>query len=503
MFRIAFLRLIVFGAFLLLAATLSRVMLFQGDYYRALSEGNRTKDVPIHAPRGIIFDRNGTVLVANLPAFRASDQTISKDQAIKLEASGVTAEVDSTRAYYYRESMAHLLGYVSQTAESGGQKVGHGGVEEQYEASLKGEDGKELDEVDARGLKLRVISTVPAQPGADLTLTIDAALQKAAYEQINGKKAAVVATNPMTGEVLAIASSPSFDPNVFTDLSLDNLFRQTKIKAIFADPDQPLFDRAISGTYPSGSTFKIVTATAGLETGKITADFTIDDPGILVIGPYKFPNWKYLRDGGLQGTLNVVGAIQKSNDIFFYETGGKVGQDDLVGWGKKFGLTQPLGIDLPGEAAGNLPTKFLYLGDVYHLAIGQGDLLVTPLQVNNWTSVVASGGKLCRPHVVGKAECKDLGIKASTIDLVKQGLISACSPGGTAWPLFNYKVQVACKTGTAEFGDPHDRTHAWLTAFAPAGAPSIAVTVLVEAGGEGDTAAAPLVKKILDQWFSK
>ncbi|MBI4099485.1 hypothetical protein HY440_00605 [Candidatus Microgenomates bacterium] len=520
--RNSFLQVFLIGCFLLLGAALFRTQIFQGGYFRSLSDGNRIREVVIHAPRGIIFDRSGVPLVANLPAFRLAGKTISKEEAIGLEAKGELPEVDVTRSYLFGEKVAHLIGYVSETESSSGDKVGHGGVEEEYEAKLRGKDGKELVEVDAVGKRLRTVSTIAPIPGENLTLSIDASLQKVAYEQIAGKAAAVVATDPNTGAILALASSPSFDPNVFTDLTRDAIYRSEKIKGIFADPTQPLFDRAISGTYPAGSTFKIVTATAGLETGKITADFTIDDPGILVIGPYKFPNWKYLRDGGLQGTINVVSAIQKSNDIFFYETGGLVGQDDLVAWGRRFGLAKPLGVDLPGEAAGSLPTKFLYLGDVYHLAIGQGDLLVTPLQVNAWTSVIASGGKLCRPHVLSYSSnfshssnlsyCRDIGISAKTINLVRQGLVAACSPGGTAWPLFNYKVPVACKTGTAEYGDPANRTHAWLTAFAPACAeatagkacqPTIAVTVLVEGGGEGDTAAAPLVKKILDQWFSK
>jgi penicillin-binding protein 2 len=468
--RLVLLRIFLIGSFLLLLANLFRAQVFLGEYYRGLADNNRIKEVPIHAPRGIIFDRNDSALVANLPAFRLDNKTISKDQAIALETQGKIAEVDSVRSYLYGQAFAHVLS----------------GVEQFYNQKIQGVDGKELVEVDALGNKLRTISILPPTAGQNLTLTLDKDLQREAFTQMQGKKGAVVMTNPKTGEILALVSSPSFDPE--------------KVSDYLEAPDQPLFDRAISGTYPSGSTFKIITATAGLETGKITESTTIDDPGVLVIGPYKFPNWKWLRDGGTQGTLNVVGALQKSNDIFFYRTGEWTGFDNLTLWAHKFGLGKKLGVDLPGESAGNWPQGVPYLGDLYHLAIGQGDLLVTPLQVNNWTSVIANGGKLCTPHVSGPADCKDIGISQNTLRLVKNGLIAACTTGGTAWPLFG--MDVACKTGTAEYGDSQNRTHAWLTAFAPVETPQIAVTVLVEGGGEGSDVAAPIVTKILEKYFS-
>lgn len=536
--RVAAIRVLVVVIFLALFAGLARVQIFQGQYFRALADGNRVRDIPIHAARGIVYDRNGKALLANLPIYRlktcdvhdqnCTSDVLGKGEAISLMGKGLppgqTLEVASTRNYIYGPATAHLLGYVSEISaaelsqNSGyllGDVVGRGGVEEEYEQKLRGQNGQEVVEVDAAGRQLRTLASAPPKPGEDLTLTVDAGLQKVVYNQIAGKVGAVVATNPNTGEVLAVASSPSFDPNLFTNAALLAFEQEQKISQILSDASQPLFDRAISGTYPSGSTFKIVTATAGLETGKITQDTVIDDPGILIVGPYKFPNWKYLQDGGKQGVLNVVSAIKVSNDIFFYRVGEWVGVDGLADWALKFGLANRLGIDLPGEAPGVFPTaawrsqssKDWYLGDTYHLAIGQGDLLVTPLQVNNWTSVMANGGKLCVPHVLGSVKCKDLGIKPQSVDLIREGMVAACSPGGTAYPLFDFKdrkgngIQVACKTGTAEFGDPHGRTHAWLTGYAPAVNPTIAVTVLVEGGGEGSDVAAPMVKKILEAWF--
>lgn len=534
--RIPGLQVLALAGFLLLLAFLIRIQIFEGSYYRDLANGNRLREVVIHAPRGIIYDRNDIPLVVNLPAFRlrtkSSVSTISKNQAIALEAGGLetdqSLEIDSVRSYPFGKTTAHILGYVSEiTADelpkrngySPGDKIGRGGVEETYESRLRGRDGKELIEVDALGKKLRTLSIVPPVPGENLHLSIDINLQKAAYGLIKDHKAAAVAADPATGAILALTSSPSFDPNAFTDLNLSETDRENAISAIFKNSDQPLFDRAISGTYPPGSTFKIVTASAGLETGKINEQFQITDPGILVIGPYKFPNWKYLQDGGTQGDLNVVSALQKSNDIFFYTVGGLVGVDDLGHWAEKFGLNKPLGIDLPGESAGLFPdatwrnahARDWYLGDTYHLAIGQGDLLVTPLQDNSWTNVIASGGKLCRPRVLldDPVSCIVVGLSPTTLNLVHAGLVAACSPGGTAYPLFGFQskkqpIQIACKTGTAEFGDlAADRTHAWLTAFAPAEKPQISTTVIFEAGGEGSDIAAPAVKQILSAWFSR
>lgn len=468
--REVLLKLLVLAAFLVIFANLVRTQIFAGDYYRGLSLDNRIRKISIPAGRGIIYDRNGSPLVSNSPAFKFSGQEISKDQAISLEAEGKSIEINIKRSYLYGLVFAHVLS----------------GVEQQYEKKLAGQDGAEIVEFDATGKKLRVIDTIAPIPGENLILTLDKDLQKTAYEEIRNKSGAVVVTNSQTGTILALVSSPSFDPE--------------KIANFLNDPKEPLFDRAISGSYPPGSTFKIITATAGLESGKITENTTLDDPGILIIGPYKFPNWLYLRNGGTQGILNVVSALEKSNDIFFYKTGEWTGFANLTLWAKKFGLGQALGVDLPGEVTGNWPKQVPFLGDLYHLAIGQGDLLVTPLQVNSWTATIANGGKLCKPHVLGNTDCKDLKISQKTLDLVKQGLVAACSPGGTAYPLFG--MNVACKTGTAEYGN-ENKTHAWLTAFAPADKPEIAVTVLVEGGGEGSDVAAPIVKKILEKYFEK
>lgn len=536
--------LFVTAIFIIIFARVVKLQLFEGAYFNNLSNNNRTAVLTIHAPRGSIYDRNGVLIAGSDGAFRlrqcdeknqCTAKVISRDDGINLEAKGLSRgqslEVDAQRFYPKAEATSHVLGYVSEiTAEelakmsqyNLGDRIGRSGIEQQYEPTLRGEDGREIVEVDATGQKVRSLGIEPAKSGQNITLTIDAGLQKTALEALGGKKGAAVVSDPQTGEILALVSSPAFDDNAFTSLIMSNDERDKMLESIFTNPDLPMFNRAISATYPPGSTFKIVTATAGLETGKITADTTIDDPGILVIGPYKFPNWKYLRDGGTQGVLNVVSAIQKSNDIFFYRVGEWVGEKDLFSWAEKLGLSHTLGIDLPGEAPGLIPNeswrvennRTWYLGDTYHAAIGQGDVLVTPLQDNFWTDIIANGGKLCTPHLVKKNQsaakndqCRNLGLKKDTVNLVQQGMVAACSPGGTAYPLFAFQVkgkpiQIACKTGTAEFGNA-DETHAWLTSYAPAEKPEIAVTVILEGAGEGSDVAAPAVKKIMEAWFGR
>ena len=271
-----------------------------------------------------------------------------------------------------------------------------------------------------------------------------------------------------------------------------------------------MFNRAIAGAYPPGSTFKIVTTAAGIEDGKIDKNTLFEDTGQIVVGDYTYRNWYFTQYGKTEGKIDVIGAIKRSTDTFFYKVGEWVGPEKLTIWAQKFGLGKKTGLDISGEALGLVPDpggRRWFLGNTYHLAIGQGDLLATPLQINMMTSVIANGGRLCRPAISDQlsatSNCQDLELKAETLRLVREGMKEACSPGGTAFPFFDFTPAVACKTGTAEFGDPQNRTHAWLTAFAPADDPEIVVTVLVEAGGEGSSVAAPIARKVLEEWFKE
>lgn len=583
--------ILFFAMMLLLLGKLFSLAIVHGETNRSLSDGNRIRVKVIHASRGVIYDRNGTPLVRNVPGFILkikdskcvsssgfdpgescfSYKPITRDEAIEIEARGASgsAELETVveREYVEPEVFSHILGYTGEVTEEElknpkldargykiGDQIGRAGVEAAFDDVLAGKDGAQLVEVDARGLTLRVIRQVEPTPGRDIRLSIDSSLQKSMYDSFvnltklatnyyGGKvRGAAVASSPLTGEVLGLLSFPSFDSNLFT-VEKD---RQDDILKLLNDKENmPMFNRVLSGTYPPGSTFKQVVAAAGLESGKIKKDTEIEDVGVIEIGVFKFPNWLFLKSGARDGFLNVVGAIKRSNDIFFYKVGEFLGVSGITEWAQKFGIGRPLGIDLPGEAGGILPTPLWrkkirgedwYLGDTYHLAIGQGDLLVTPLQVNFWTNTIANGGTVLTPTVL-KVEKKNTSsstrpvkiLKEETVSLIHEGMRQACSVGGTGWPLFNFsiasasgkmnikvdgknyidagggkvEIPVACKTGTAEYGDPKNRTHAWFTTFAPVYDPNIVLTVLVEGGGEGSDVAAPLAKKMLEAWFSK
>lgn len=537
----------------------------QGSYYRMLSDGNRIKTIKIHAPRGIIFDRNGKPMVYNVPGFRETKdgktKLVSEEEAIKQIAEGeTTLEIDSLREYPDRDATTHLLGYLGQISEEeldspdfGGYKtgdvIGKSGIEREYEDFLKGVDGRQLAEIDASGSVIRKLGETDAEPGRNITLTIDSDLQKKSYDALkNKKKGAIVASTP-EGEILALVSVPSFDPNLFTqggDYKSATDAAYPSIESIMTDSEnQPFLNRAIGGIYPPGSTFKIITAAAGLENKIIDSNYSVEDTGILRVGEFSFANWYYTNYGGRDGDVNVVKGLKRSNDIFFYKLAEKIGIEKLSGMSSKFNIDQGLGIDLSGESKGVVPSdawkrkvigEQWYLGDTYHLGIGQGYLLATPLEVNSWAQTIASGGTLYRPHIL-----KDLGVKEikknllseRSINPIRQGMIESCAPTGVAYPLFDFKVKnpklkidgknilevpqattsagfkdyrkivVACKTGTAQHGGDKTLPHAWITLFAPAYDPEIVVTVLVEESGEGSQVAAPIAKEVLTAWFSK
>lgn len=578
-----FLIILIIFAFLFLISRIFTLQVIGGRYYRNLADKNRALEYIIPAPRGVILDRNGEVLTRNIPLYRqridnSHFRIVSRDQALKLEVKGGSelASLDTIigRQYPYKETTAHVIGYIGEATKeeidnsmnyclldnnSGcrpyvlGDFTGKMGLEKKYENILRGISGKELIEADANGRKLRTLGRVDPVAGRDIKLSLDINLQKAAeqgmHEVVKNErstagsliKGAVVVANPQNGEILALLSTPSFNPEVFIRYKgTDNSDADIKIDGLMNDKNLPLFDRVIGGTYPPGSTFKLVGATAGLESGKISQSTLFDDTGVIKIGTYEFPNWAFLKSGEKDGLINVVSAIKRSNDIYFYKLGETVGLSGLTDWAHKFGLGNILGIDLDGEAKGLVPSEKWkqdnisdnwYLGDTYHLAIGQGYLLVTPLQVNTWTNAIANGGQLCRPHLVpennlklenqngnliieNESYCRDLMIKKTTLDLIHEGMEAACSTGGTGWPLFDFtvkssrsvepkKIQLACKTGTAEFGDTEKRTHAWFTVYAPAEKPEISVTVLVEAGGEGSDVSTLVAKKVLEEWFKR
>ena len=532
------------------------VQIFQGKYWRSLSDRNRIKTIVIHAPRGIIFDRGGKPLVYNVPGYRqiVNGKTVllSQEQAVPLVASGAQLEIDSLRQYAYKEVSAHILGYLGQISPkqlqnplfsdySPGDLIGQGGIEGQYEKDLRGEDGRQLFEVDSGGKSVRKLGQSDPTSGKDVTLTVDVDLQRKVFGAMKDvKKGAAVVSTPK-GEILSLVSKPSFDSNLFTlgkDYKPASGSGYISLSDVLSDNlGQPLLNRAISGVYPPGSTFKIVVASAGLGDKIIDENWAVEDTGVIRIGDFSFANWYFTGYGKTDGTLNVVSGLKRSNDIFFYKLAERVGVDKISQMATIFGAGGRLGIDLAGESWGLVPTpewkkrsigEGWYLGDTYHYGIGQGYVLSTPLQVNSWAQIIANGGTLYKPHIL--KETKNIKLRSNFLDkktasLVREGMIESCSPGGVAWPLFEFKVKnenlkidgrnflkvatgsadlrhvvVACKTGTAEH-TPGKEPHAWITLFAPAYDPQIVVTVLAEEGGEGSNVAAPIAKEILDQYF--
>jgi len=544
------------------------LQLFQGSYYRALSDSNRIRTQVIYAPRGIIFDRNGVPLVFNIPGFRQiiknpkgknTDRIVflSKEKALSLIAKGETnIAVDSLREYPYKDVIAHVLGYIGQISIDDLKKkgyvnysadafIGKTGIEEEYERLLRGKDGKQLVEVDAYGGKVRPLGQTDPIAGKDITLTLDVKLQKAVYDAAGDIEKGVVIVSKPNGEILAMVSKPSFDSNLFTlddtySVASDSAYKT--ITSVLTDgQNQPLLNRVIGGVYPPGSTFKLVVAAAGLEEEIIDSRYSVTDTGILKVGEFSYANWYYTNYGRKEpGQMNVVRALARSNDIFFYKLAELINVDRISAMAVKFGLGDVMGIDLPGEVKGTVPTRewkdenigeSWYLGDTYHFGIGQGFLLTTPLQVNMLTTVLANHGVLSKPHLSTTGN-KELGTKKilseKTIDLIRQGMIDSCSTGGVAWPLFEMRVEngelrvdgknfmkaasssadtrqisIACKTGTAQHGGEEALPHAWITLFAPAYDPQIVVTVLSESSGEGSNVAAPVAKRVLEAYFSK
>lgn len=572
--RALILTTVLFLAFFVLIWRLFDLTIIRGHELRTLADNNRTRELVRHAPRGILLDRTGKPLVTNVPQYRLVGETtkvISKEEGDRLVNAGLPPgtflEVDYRRLYTYPDSLSQVTGYTGELSDTElhdeyyqlreyqrGDKVGRSGAEAFYEERLRGRDGKELVEVDATGKILRVLGRQEEIPGEDVTLSVDASLTETVMKAFpSGQKGAIVVSKPSTGEIFALYSSPSFSANRFAQgLSAG------EYDALLNNPDRPMFNRAIGGTYPPGSTFKIVLAIAGLEEGDVKRDTIVEDNGTITIGQFTFPNWYFLQYGKTEGPVDIVKALARSNDIFFYKVGEMLGITKISKWARTVGLGKPLGIELSGEATGlvpdpawkaaafNTPSDLAahndqwYLGDTYHVSIGQGYLLTTPLQVNAWTNIIAGGGVSCRPTIEkmsGRAgsrpegqNCKDLKITKETVRLISTGMQEACATGGTGWPLFGFsasssgtlkQIPVACKTGTAEFGEATNRTHAWFTAFAPvptddiskiefpdktnvlSGDPELSITVLVEGAGEGSNVAAPVARKILEDWFGR
>jgi penicillin-binding protein 2 len=560
----------------------------RGSYYQEIARNNRVRAITIKAPRGKIYDRFGKVLVNNVPSLDAiiipadlprdagerknlaseisrilnlnegeirgimeslnpnsfdpallKENLNQEESLIMAEAvdklPGIKIEKTAIRDYVNGPIFSHLLGYEGKIKKEELKNsqgylmtdyIGKEGIEKSYEKYLRGAYGATRVEVDSLGNVKKELDTTEPQPGNDLILNVDSELQNKIYEVLNNvldktgtRTAAAVAINPQNGEVLASVSLPSYDNNLFT-----KGITSQKYTELINNSDSPLFNRAISGEYPPGSTLKPLIASAALSEGTINEETTVDCNGGISIGSYHFGDWK-AHGGG----IDVRKAIAESCDVFFYSVGG--GYNNIEGLGmnrmKKyenlFGLGEKTGIDIPGESDGLIPDEQWkidkigekwYIGDSYHSAIGQGFITLTPLQLVNYISAIANGGTLYRPQIVSQIKKLDgeiidkspevvrsKFISSNIINVVREGMRETIT-SGTAQSLNNLPVAVAGKTGTAQFGS-ENKTHAWFVSFAPYDNPKIALVILVEGGGEGSSSAVPATKEIYDWYFNR
>lgn len=460
-------------------------------------------------------------------------ENVPYDQAMSLaialpDLPGFNLLVAARRRYPFSPetpSLSHVLGYVGKISpdelENGradgyvrSDEIGKAGLEKSLEPLLRGVRGQKISEVDARGRIKASVGETPAVDGSDIRLTLDIDLQKAAEsalrEQLGKDKlgrGSVIAMDPRDGSILALVSWPAYDNNIFS-----GGVSSTAYQALAQNPDQPLFPRAWAGTYPSGSTVKIVIAVAALAEKVVTARTSILSVGGISVGPWFFPDWK----AGGHGPSNVRYAIAWSVNTFFYTVGGGyesfvgLGVDKINQWMHAFGLGEKTGIDLPGEATGQVPTRELkekqkgerwYVGDTYNLSIGQGDLLVTPLQVAHYTAEIANGGYKVVPHLASEAATTTLE-RIAPEEAVREARLGMRDnvTYGSGRALSDMAFPVAGKTGTAQWHSEKN-THAWFTSFAPFEKPEIVVTVLLEEGGEGSAVAVPVARRVLEAWW--
>ena len=584
--------LCVTAAFVVLFLRLFYLQVIDGEELRRLSENNCIRLQNIDPPRGLIFDRNGKLLVDNRASFDLSiilkdakpiedtinklsryTQTSSEEIQSKIARSkgisnykpvllkqdigrnvlaaievhkydlpGVCIDVKPRRHYINKQSAAHLIGYLSEInsgeLKSGkypdceqGDFIGKFGAEKAYEQYLRGKRGGRQVEVNANGQVVRILNAVDTRPGFDTYVTIDQLLQKQAEKLLEGLAGAVVAMEPGTGRLFAMASSPSFDQNDFV-----SGMSHEQWGALISNPLKPMSNKAVQGEYPPASTFKIVTAIAGLEEGVIDADTTIFCPGFYKFGNRVYQCWK---KGG-HGSVNVISALAESCDCFFYQVGQKLGIDRLAWYAKAFGLGSPTGINLDHEAPGLVPTAAWkkrqigipwQAGETLSVAIGQGYNLVTPLQMAGLISAIGNGGDRYRPLILkkivtstGKVVLKGktqvigrLPASPKTLELVRKGLWEVVNGNqGTARGVRVAGIDISGKTGTAQIFSRktdevereediavHLKSHAWFVAYAPSDDPVIAVAVVVEHGEHGSSGAGPIAKELIRTYLIK
>lgn len=494
------------------------VQLIRGAQFQEMADANRTFVQLLPRERGLILDRYGYPLVVNRALYYTAkdpDKLYSekiltdRDSALRLMATE-SGTVTSTlqRSYPLQQAGAHILGYTGPVTADDLQKdkelhttdlIGKQGLEKIFEKIMRGTSAKEVFEINAMGKKQRLLQTKVGEVGESIETTLDPYLLSVSQQALGEQTGSVVILDADNGEILSMVSSPSFDPNMFSDrFSDENQERDriSQVQAAFSHPKQLFFNRAISGVYPPGSVFKLVTALAGLSSGAIDESTSVLDEGVLKVGEYSYANWYFTQYGRVEGDIRLQKALARSNDIYFYKAAEFIGPTKLAEFAREFGFGSPTGVELQSEAGGTIPDPIWkeetlgerwFLGNTYHFGIGQGNVLVTPLQVAQMTQTIAHRGSRCSPHLIKQAaaNCTGLPITIEDLNVVVDGMRDACSSGGTAFPFFPWnsehlvpdedgyaalsKGAIACKTGTAEFGSTDERgykkTHGWFTMF--------------------------------------
>ena len=541
--RISKVRILIEALFFILAIGVFYLQVIRGDFYRALSNKNYLRVISLEGARGRIYDRNGEVIVDNQLSYNVSilpqefrenalavfklaalldkpaariekaikkgfvssstpiivAKGVSKKTAFLLEENkpnlpGVMIRIMPERSYPYRNIASHAIGYLAAIdrwritrLKDYGYKikdtVGFGGVEENLEQVLRSREGGTQIQVDHRGRLVRVLGFRQAARGEDVYLSIDIKIQKLIEDAFAGRRGAAVLMEPDTGKIIALVSSPDFYPGGFLEEENPDY-----VKGLLSNPDSPLMNRAISGQYPLGSVFKLVSAIAALEKKKITPERRFFCPGKMLVGIKEFNCWS------VHNSQDLIEAIAHSCNVYFYHLALLAGPDTLSEYALRFGLGKPTGVDLPYEASGNVPSvlarrmklRTWYDGDTANMGIGQGDLLVSPIQAARLIAVIANGGKLVKPYIVARIADEEtlpnpgieLGLDPQAIKIVREGLIQVVnSESGTAnigWE----GLRIAGKTGTAQV--QNKLSHGWFVGFFPYDKPRVAFCIFLE-----------------------
>ncbi len=567
--------IVIAALFSLVIIRLWQLQVLQGSEYKKISDENMLRIIRVPSPRGIIYDRNGIPLVKNSPYFSASlipenlekldvpylaevlnmdanevysklngkrlspfeplkikegltFAEIAKIEAKRSDIPGLIIDIDMSREYLFGDLGAHVIGYLGRISPAQSKDpefknippeafIGQWGAELLFDKSLRGTPGERIIEVDALGREIRLISEKPPLKGDDLTLSIDINLQKAAEDAFTGKSGALVALKTDTGEVLGLVSRPSFDPNQFArGISYKQWVDLNQDKKV------PMLNRALQSHYPPGSTFKIVTAIAALSEGVVTPNTKVECRGGITYGGRQFGCWK---KGG-HGIVSLHKAMVESCDVYFYELGKRVGINKIAEYSRIFGLDEITGLPLVKERSGLVPdTKWKYekkkqpwyMGETFHVSIGQGYLLTTPIQMAQLISAVTNGGIIFKPTII-KLEIppepvKKAEIEPEILELIKKSLYGVVNEeGGTGISAKSAAVLIGGKTGTAQVvGIRKDskylperfRDHAWFVAYAPTDKPEVALCAFVEHGGQGGRVAAPIAKQAIEAYINR